>query len=64
MYPFMHDPSFSSEPVLFPQLLDMNQSALPGAKQEVLQGGEHYKIVFTVHRLLLRLVLQGRIDIR
>jgi len=44
----VHDPSFGSQTIFRPDLLDMNQGALPGAKGEVLQSGKHDEIIFLV----------------
>jgi hypothetical protein len=34
----MHNPAFSSEKILIPQLLDVNQGALSLAEDKMLQG--------------------------
>jgi hypothetical protein len=46
MNPFMHDPSFGCGPIFIPNLLDMNQGALPLAKDIVLEGRDHDEIFF------------------
>ena len=47
--PLMQHPAFGSEPVFNPNLLEVDQGALTGAVQIVLQGGEHDVVGFGVH---------------
>jgi len=35
--------------VSLPQLLHMNQGALPGTEEKMLQGRNHEQIVFAIH---------------
>jgi len=42
----VHNPALGSENILAPYLLNMDQSALPLAVHEVLQGRELNQIVF------------------
>jgi hypothetical protein len=46
MNPFMHDPTFSRRPIFIPDLLDVDEGALPLAKGDVLKSRDHDKILF------------------
>ena len=49
MYSFMENSPFGGQAIFKPQLLDMDKRALPGAEQQMLQGGEHEEVVFAIH---------------
>jgi hypothetical protein len=46
MCPFVEHPALRRQPVLFPDLLDVDEPPLPLAEHQVLQAGEWEEVVF------------------
>ena len=49
----MQQLAFNRKPIVFPLLLKMNESPLPGTEPEVLYPRQHQHIVFRIHTRLL-----------
>lgn len=47
--PFMHDIAFSSEHIVLPNLLNMDETPLSPAEGEMLYARERKKLIFRVH---------------
>jgi hypothetical protein len=50
MHPLVHQPPLGSQAVFIPRLLQVNQRALPRAKQPMLQSREWQIVRFGIHR--------------
>ena len=49
MCPFVEHPPLGCQPVLFPNLLDVDEPPLPLAEHQVLEAREGEDVVFGVH---------------
>ena len=50
MRAFVKKIAFGGEQIIRPNLLDMNERALPLAEKKMLERGERKQLVFVVHR--------------
>ena len=49
MYFLVHDAPFGGQAVLIPELLDVDERALPFTEEQMLERGEWDEVVFGVH---------------